>query len=408
MKRVTQTVHEHQRIDPEARDRPFLKKFVPSILTRSASGEFRASSYVGALTLPSGRVLEILPKVPMTSSLDDEKQEARDLFLKMLRYYRGIPRTSDMSRILSLRNFNMLSCFIRLFLKALLQLVHEGLARQYITELDNLPYLKGRIEFKEHLRQNIVNKARFYSSFGELSVNRPVNRLIVTTLNKLQLWVGYADNRKLLKELQVMFAEVPPSHNIPADWSAQNIDRSMPHYTEIMNWIGLFLFGHGLTTYAGTHSNFGIFFPMEKVFEDFVTKCLQRHACGFQVQAQGPKRVLVDFDGIELFHMKPDITLKKKRTVFYVLDAKWKVLDRTNLSKNFHISQSDLYQLYTYGEQYRSKAVVLIYPMNARFLEPLRFQFTQGIPLICFPFDIRDTKSSVDRLMNEVIHSKIT
>ena len=402
MKMSTHTVHEHERITAKDGDRPFLKKFVPSIFTRRSNGELVASNYVGALTLPSGIVLEILPKVPMTSSVDDERQEARALFLKMLKYYRGNPKTSDTTKILSLRNFNMLSCFIHLFLNSLMKLVHEGLARQYISESDNLPYLKGRIEFKEHLRQNIVNKARFYSSFDELSVNRPVNRLIVTTLTRLRTWVGYTEDRKLLKDLQVMFANVPPSQNVYADWTAQHIDRSMPHYTEIMRWIGLFLFGNGLATYSGTHSNFGIFFPMEKVFEDFVTKCLQKHATDFQVHAQGPQCFLVNFDGNEMFHMKPDITLKKQSKVFYVLDAKWKELDRRNLRKNFHISQSDLYQLYTYGVQYSAKAAVLLYPMNFNFQTPLRFQFTRGIPLLCYPFNVRAPKDSVDDLMKEL------
>lgn len=408
MKRLTQTVHEHECIDSTPKDQLFLKKFVPNIFSRGASGELRASNYVGALTLPTGRVLEILPKVPMTTAVTDERKETRELFLKMLQCYRGKPKTSETTKLLSLRNFNMLSCFVHMFLNSLLKLAHEGLAREYVTEHDNLPYLKGRIEFKEHLRQNILNKTRFYSSFGELSENRPVNRLIVTTLSKLQPWVGYGENRKLLKDLQVMFAEVPPSRNIQADWNAHRIDRSMPHYTEIMRWIGLFLFGHGLATYSGQHSNIGLFFPMEKIFEDFITHSLRKHATEYRVRSQEPQRPLACWDGRKMFYMKPDIVLEKQNQVLYVLDAKWKVVDSTIPKEKFHITQSDLYQLYTYGEQYSSHALVLIYPMNDNFKESLRLQFIQGKPLICFPFDIRDTKSSVDRLMNEVIHSKIT
>lgn len=408
MKRRTLTVHEHERITlTDSRDRPFLKQFVPSIFTRSARGEILASNYVGALTLPSGSVLEILPKVPLTTSVGDERQETRKLFFKMLHCYRGNPKSSDTTKISSLKHFSMLSCFIYLFLNSLVKLVHEGLARQYIAELDNLPYLKGRIEFKEHLRQNTLNKSRFYSSFGELSVNRPVNRLIVTTLNRLQLWVGSYENRKLLKDLQVMFADVSPSHNVHTDWNAHHIDRSMPHYTEIMKWIGMFLFGHGLATYSGQHSNIGLFFPMEKIFEDFVTQSLRKYAYGFQVRAQGPRRPLVCLDGTRMFYMKPDITLGKQNEVYYVLDAKWKVLDSAKTYEKFQIAQSDLYQLYTYGEQYSCKASVLIYPMNANFREPLRFKYTHGVPLICFPFDIHDTKTSVDRLLNEVTASEI-
>ena len=408
MKISTQTVHEHERIAVSDSDIQFLNKYVPSIFTRGARGEMLASNYVGVLTLPSGSVLEILPKVPLTGSVDDEQRETRELFLKMLQCYRGTPKTSETAKILSLRNFNMLSYFIHMFLNSLVQLVHGGLARQYITEHDNLPYLKGRIEFKEHLRLNVFNKTRFYSSFGELSVNRPVNRLIVTTLNRLQLWVDSYETRKVLKDLQLLFADVSPSRNVHADWNAHHIDRSMPHYTEIMKWIGLFLFGHGLATYSGQHSNIGLLFPMEKIFEAFITKNLRQYAEGFQVHSQGPRRSLVSLDGKEMFFMKPDITLKKQNEVQYVLDAKWKEIDSTNAYDKFQIAQSDLYQLFTYGKKYSSKASVLIYPLNENFRDSLRFQFIHEIPLICFPFDIRDTKTSVDRLIKEVIQSEVS
>ena len=398
----THTVHEHERIVTHNSDHPFLKKFVPSIFTRRPNGEFKASNYVGALTLPSGTVLEILPKVPMTAETEDETQASRELFLKMLKYYRGNLKTSDTSKILSSKEISMLSCFIHLFLNSLMKLVHEGLARQYVLEHDNLPFLKGRIEFKEHIRLNSHNKTRFFSSFGELSANRPVNRLIVTTLEKLQTWVGYTKNRKLLNDLRVLFADVPPSRNIHVDWKARNIDRSMPQYNDIMQWIGLFLFGHGLTTFSGTHSNIGIFFPMEQVFEDFVAKYLQKHATDFRVYVQGPKRVLVEFDDDKKIHMKPDIVLAKHSQVFYVLDAKWKVVDTTNPKENFQLAQNDLYQLYTYGKLYSSKAVVLIYPMNEKFREPLKLQFAQDIPLFLFPFDVRNPVQSVDVLLRKL------
>lgn len=49
------------------------------------------------------------------------------------------------------------------------------------------------------------------------------------------------------------------------------MDRSRPHYGSVMQWVGLFLFGQGLTTFSGRHRNHSLLLPMEDVFEDFVT-----------------------------------------------------------------------------------------------------------------------------------------
>ena len=45
----------------------------------------------------------------------------------------------------------------------------------------------------------------------------------------------------------------------------------MPHYVSVMQWVGLFLFRRGLTTFSGRHRNLSLLLPMEDVFEDFVT-----------------------------------------------------------------------------------------------------------------------------------------
>lgn len=395
------TVQEHGTIKVSIQDEEFLEEFVPDIL-KFKQGEICASNYVGVMTLPSRTILEILPKVFLGQDITDPLPQTRRLLIKMLRCFRGTPIEHRTAKIQELRNFNMLTHFIRQFLVTLKSLVRDGLARQYISNEENLPYLKGRIKFKDHIRLNSINKTHFFSSFDELSVNRPVNRLIVTTLNRLESQVGYGVNRKLLKELQILFADVKASQNVVADWKAHRIDRSMPHYTEIMKWIGLFLFGHGLTTYSGKHPNISLMFPMSKVFEDFVSNCIHRYCSGYRVRLQSPQKYLIRHGCKQMFKMKPDISLLKGEDVCYVLDAKWKELDRNNYKGNFAISQSDLYQLYTYGRQYGSKAVALIFPKSKNFTEPMKFRYTNDIHLLCFPFDVEDAPISVELLVTEL------
>ena len=120
--------------------------------------------------------------------------------------------------------------------------------------------MRGRLLFREQIRENLTNQTGFYVSHDELSVNRPANRLIHTALTKLNPLVGNTKSRRLLQRLRHLMeaADVPQATNMHADWHRHQVDRSMPHYKSVMQWVGLFLFGQGLTTFAGRHRNLSL------------------------------------------------------------------------------------------------------------------------------------------------------
>ena len=257
-------------------------------------------------------------------------ETTRQTFLRMLRCWRWWRRQSETlsdSAIRAFSRFPMLEIFVRQFLLNLDRLARMGLARRYVTVEDNLPYLRGRLLFREHLRQNLTNHARFAVSHAPLTVNRPANRLIHTALTRIAPLVRSGDNRQLLRQLTAVFVEVPQSADPYSDWREHHVDRSMPHYEPVMQWVGLFLFNHGLTTFSGPHTNPSLLFPMEQVFEDFVTHSFRRYQNRYGVKAQSPKRRLARIDGKDAFEMKPDISLMDEKRVVFILDAKWKDIE---------------------------------------------------------------------------------
>ena len=372
-----------------------------------------ARNHVGIIETLRGTVVEILPKVEFDSSDADVPKQTRLVFLEMLRAYRGLRFAQfNQTSINALHRFDMLNVFIRLFLDDLLRLTQRGLARHYQNVEDNLPCLRGRIQFAEHIRLNAANGARFYVSFDEFTADRPVNRLIHTTIDRLRT-AAHPDHRQLLHQLRICFADVPLSTNPKADWERRRIDRSMRHYETVMAWVGLFLFNHGLATFAGEHVNRALLFPMEKVFEDFLVDAFQRHQNDYGVRAQNPqypfaKQVaLATGKSTPAFTMKPDIALMPRDNgrdnVCFVLDAKWKVIKDPKQD----IVQSDVYQLYSYGRRYGCRTVALIYPRTATFQCPLRYDFDdkvtgQPLALWCFPFDVVRPRDSVQRILNHL------
>ena len=403
-------VEEHETLDGlDATEEDDLRRFALAnvdegdadarLVLGERNGQLHARNHVGIVETRKGTVVEILPKVDFDDGAADE-QETRQVFLTMLRCYQG-RRFAQLSQasIRELSRYPMLDVFIRLFLEDLLRLTKRGLARHYQPVEDNLPCLRGRVQFAEHIRRNTANGARFYCEFDEFTANRPVNRLIHTTIQRL-LATAHPDHRQLLHQLRICFADVPQSERPEVDWRCRRIDRSMRHYDTVMAWVGLFLFNDGLATYAGEHVNRALLFPMEEVFEDFLVAAFRSHRRQYEVRAQAPQRAFATAHGKDAFTMKPDIALMHGDDVAFVLDAKWKRIS----DPKGDIAQSDVYQLYSYGRKYGCPAVALLYPKTPQFKAPLRYEFDdavhdQPLALWCFPFDVADPGASVACIM---------
>ena len=394
------TVREHETLVPgpalSREDIADLSEFARKVLKRS-DGNLAASSYVGVVTTRRGAVLEILPKIDLDDAVDPPHERTRQLFLQMLRFWRRLAPQLPQSDIRAMSRFPMLEVFVRQFLNHLTAVTRSGLARRYVTAEENLPYLRGRLLFRDHLRENTSNRARFYASRDELSINRPANRLIHRALVDLLPRVRDDGNQQLLRQALIAMADVPLSHNVPADWRAHHVDRSMHHYRSVMQWVELFLFNRGLATYSGPHANISLLFPMEQVFEDFVTASFRRYQRRYAVARQGPRRYMATIEGRNAFATEPDIALQEKNNVVFVLDAKWKRVHSGTDDPKHGIQQADLYQLHAYGARYDCKAVALIYPKSRSFGRQLHYRFFDNTALLAIPFDVTQPEKSVCR-----------
>ena len=172
--------------------------------------------------------------------------------MTMLRDWRGLGQAQlDGASIRAIRRFDMFEAFVHLFLTSVVLLTRRGLARAYLTREANLPRLRGRILFPRHVRENLIDRSRFYVGYDEFTADRPANRLIHLALRRLSAVVRHPANRQRVHQLRIVFSDVPTSTNLDDDWARHRVDRSMRHYDTVMPWVGLFLFGHGLATFSG-------------------------------------------------------------------------------------------------------------------------------------------------------------
>jgi len=398
------TVREHESLANsglDAVETSELVEFARDVL-KQPNGDLAASKFVGMVTTRKGTALEILPKIDLDHEADDLNERTRRVFLEMLRSWRRTPKQLPDSDIRTLSRFPMLEVFVRQFLNLLTTLIRGGLARRYVNVEENLPYLRGRLQFDEHLRYNASNRARFYTSHDELSVNRPANRLIHAALRLLAPRIRDATNQQLLRQSLVALAEVPSSRDPLADWRSHHIDRSMSHYRPVMQWVRLILFQHGLATFSGSNTNLSLLFPMEQVFEDFLVASFRRHQQRYRVISQGLRESMATIDGQAVFSTQPDIALRAGDQTPFILDAKWKEIDATTKDRKHGITQSDVYQLHAYAARYGCSAVALVYPRNVNFKSTLSYRFFDGRTLLAVPFDVTHPQTSVRQTIEEL------
>lgn len=384
---------EHQR-DNLGNYRPVLQ---------ARNGRLFAGNYVGIIETRKRKVLEILPKVDFVND-DEDRSETKRIFFSMLRTWRGFESQAVFSetQINAVRRFNMLEVFVHLFLNNLVMLTQRGLARQYHPVEENLPCLRGRILFPQHVRENASNRARFYVRYDEFSANRPANRLIHSTIDSLTGTVRQPRNQQLLHQLRVSFSDIPLSANQQSDWDRHRVDRTIQHYDAVMQWVGLFLFNHGLTTFAGKHVNQALLFPMWEIYEDFVAASFRRHGGDYSVRQQGPMTPLAHRDNEGVFYMKPDISLMSGDNAEFILDTKWKEINGMDSDPKHGVEQADMYQMYVYGKKYGCRKVALIYPKTEKFRETLEYRFDDQLSLSCFPFDVTEPEYSVREIIRHL------
>lgn len=299
---------------------------------------------------------------------------------------------------------NLYEIFINLYIQEVRRLVKNGIKSSYLNQEENLNVYKGKLLVNEHLKRNIAHKERFYVVFDEYQVNCPQNRLIKSTLLKLQQLTGSAQNSKEIRQLLVSFELVEPSKNYEKDFSKVVIDRTTKCYEVLLKWSKVFLKNKSFSMFSGTESARALLFPMEKVFEAYVAKNLKKrlNQAGWDVSIQDKGYYLFDTlngEKYQKFALRPDLVITRPDESIIILDTKWKSLIN-NKKANYGISQADMYQMYAYAKKYQASEVWLLYPMNEemRNTEPILFDSGDGVRVSVFLVDIAQIEESLEKL----------
>ena len=374
---------------------------------RNVGDRITVKNYVGLIQMKDGFQVQILPKISFGEEEDSGNARTKRIFLRMLRSMKDFPSKTFNDASLKVDQMNLYEIFINMYLQEVRHLVKRGIKSAYVSQEDNLRYYKGKLLVGQHLRANLVHKERFYVGYEEFLSNSPENRLVKSTLEKLQKITSSAENSKEIRQLLTAFELVESSTNYQKDFSKVVIDRNTKDYEMLMQWSKVFLMNKSFTTFSGSTTSRALLFPMESVYESYVSQQMKKvfRPDGWDISTQDKGHYLF-MNPRKKFALRPDIVLTKDDHTI-ILDTKWKNLIN-NEKKNYGISQSDMYQMYAYSKKYKTSEIWLLYPINdeMRNSKPIKFDSEDGTTVNLFFVDVANIEDSLLVLKNDICPKK--
>ncbi|WP_215404116.1 McrC family protein [Vibrio gigantis] len=354
-------------------------------------------NYVGLLETPCGTRIEIVPKI----SDKEDSSAATKVLLKMLSTVHKLNMHRFENSSLQTLNRPLFEILIGYFLNEVSSVIKKGIRNQYTRVQARKPYLKGQLQASKQINQRPGCLNSFHVAYDEFSPDRAENRLIRTAVSQVIKWSKNSDNLRLGSELQFALDDIPNSKNYALDFRHWSKERSLIHYRAVKPWCELILSYQSPISLSGGHEGISMLFPMERLFEQYVAIMLEKslhHDLTLRTQATDCSLVThTPCSGKfqHWFRLKPDIVVSDKSTgeALYIADTKWKRIDEGKATANqkYLIKQSDMYQMFAYGQNYLDGPgrLYLIYPAYECFKKPLQpFRFDSRLSVNVIPYDL--------------------
>lgn len=339
---------------------------IPLLGALRGRNRLKLGSLVGALALPGGGQLEILPKTAHAGAApggdatpEATREKERAVLCKMLRAAMDV--SGRAAGVAEIEKFTipLTEWVATQFLLRLRRLIQGGLRHSYVNITDIKPFLRGRLDGHRQALQLPHRLHLFHIRHNIFRPDRPENRLLKSALLKAEKAVRLGPHWRLARELAEAMETVPPSSDVNADLACWGMDRLMADYTPIRPWCALVLGRHMPFAVTGPQKGMSFLFSMHVLFEKYVARKLSRLlADGVRLESQQERFDLCTHTARSPLRLRPDIVLTR-RDGQLILDTKWKRLETWS-----EVDRYDIYQLYAYGQRYLNGNghLALIYP----------------------------------------------
>lgn len=314
------------------------------VLPGSTDGSYtlQAHQYIGFIVLPTGRLLEIRPKVSVGV-----------LFAMLSKVHRFQDFQPESALYSSVADF--FECVVQFFVLMTEDLVTRGILYGYEPHTEHLLAPRGKLLVAESVRADPVARLRHWCTFTEFTPDILENAVLKATCEILLNFPyrQFLDIPSRLRRLQRVFAPVTSDPNIRESLARLEYNRLNEHYRPALALAQLLLSYLSPSGSYGTHQFLAYLVDMNALFERYVTAVLSEQ-CRFHdsLRVQSQDKHPLDMAG--QITVRPDVVFYRDERPCLALDAKYK-RDEHN---------ADIYQALAYSHALNISRVLLAYPLD--------------------------------------------
>ena len=331
-----------------------------------------AKNFVGTIPLKHSKYpqISITPKAGQVN------------FIQMWGYTESID-TAKLFENVNIQYGNSLAdLMVKPFLGIVEPIIQEGIYKNYVTVIEQIPGVKGRLLLSQNIRSSHITHEKFWCEFDERTADILENQILLYCAKLLSTRIISIDFKKELYYFQhrleiegVSDVSIEPYH-----LDLISLQKHNYHYKNALDFCELILryFGYGFQK-GGMIPGSGHLYDMNNLFQNFVTKILQESLPNqYDVFKEEEKKYFLNnissqnpkLDGITPFQteaMKPDIIIKKNKKDILVIDTKYKE----------NTTKSDYYQSISYSLYSKCPVLLLLPQIDEK--KASDFQINQSI-----------------------------
>lgn len=325
------------------------------------TNELKSNKYVGVIHY-NGNKINLLPKIFFDSTKDYSTKEVNQIhnhILWWLSYCRRIKFPNNQASLSTLQS-DFFEIIIYLFSKYTRELLNSSIYQQYEEVNNELPFVKGKLNTNDYINENLI-KGKWHKlncTYDAFVFDNEFNRIIKYVSTFLFQFTSNKENKKNLREILFLLDEVS-NVNVSAEECSKIVFNPMfGEFETVRDYCQLFLSNSVSFNYKNDLKLFAFLLPMDYVFEDFIYGFIDNELDKVSAKSQ---RSDIYLDEGRVFNLKPDLWLKTINKSL-IADTKYKVIYDDKEDPKKGISQSDLYQMFTYAVRFNVDEILLFYP----------------------------------------------
>jgi 5-methylcytosine-specific restriction enzyme subunit McrC len=309
----------------------------------------------------------------------------------------------------------LLDLFAKIIINACKLLFKRGVDHDYVINSLELPGVKGKLEFSQTLKSNLLSKQKTFCTFDEFSLDILPNQILVSTLYGLIRIKGLDPlHKKELKQLIWMFTGIEPIELNSAIFKQVRLNRNNRFYGFVLNVCEI-IFDNSLPTEEKGVYQFADFTrddqKMNQLFEAFIRnfyriELAHNHKVKSEIikwQFEYSENESYDY----LPQMQTDITIENDKEKIIIDTKFYKETMVSNYNKD-RIKSANLYQLFSYllnQETQEAKTThatgILLYPTIEQDYN-LSFKYNDH-PIYIKTVNLNTNWRNIEKRLKEII-----